>query len=291
MGFLADIINSSIVPGTYISFHGLVMIDKQVRVLPLTHAFPCNDIELHDRMPLYAAFGAARRLLACIEQDAANLVALPLPPPVIPGSSRRHPNIRSLLRVSSNNTQAEERINFQITERFMTGLEGNHLLYLASTTDPNSQVILLKFSRQYGMELHQFCASINHGPELLAFERLPGGWFGIAMAYLPSAERILDSRNLSNHAEKWLADIDDVVTKFHARGYVHGDLRPPNFIVDGETLLLIDFDWGGEETVATFPQGRLHPILRANRQETHLTKMRDKMVMEYTKAEIRKRLE
>jgi len=264
------------------------MIDRQVRVLPLTPAFPCNDSELHNRMPLYVAFAAARRLLAHIERDAASLVESPSPP--IPEPSRRHPNIRSLLRASSN-MQEEERVNFRITERLMTGLEGKHLLYLAWTTDLNPQLILLKFSRQYGKELHQFCTSITHAPELLACERLPGGWFGIAMEYLPSAERILESTSLADHGEKWLEDLDNVVTKFHAQGYVHGDLRPPNFIVDGERLLLIDFDWGGKDNEATFPQARLNPILRESRLETHITKERDKKVLEYTKGEIRKRLE
>jgi serine/threonine protein kinase len=260
------------------------MIDKQVRVLPLTPAFPCNDSELHNRMPLYAAFRAARCLLARIEQDAASLVESPSPLPAIPGSSRRFPNVCSLLRVSG---QAEERIHFHITERLVTGLKGNHLLYLASTTDPKPQVIVLKFSRQYGVGLHQFCASMGHAPELLAFEKLPGGWYGIAMEYLPSAERLLESRSLADYGEKWLKDLDNIVSKFHAQGYVHGDLRPPNIIVDGETLMLIDFDWGGKDADATFPQIRLNPILRDHRWESP-TKKRDSIVLEHTKREMRK---
>lgn len=264
------------------------MVDKQVRVLPLTPAFPCNDSELHNRMTVYAAFGAARHLLTVIEQDAASLVMSPPPPPIL-GSCRRYPNVSSLLRVSSNNSRAGDRLklNFQITDRLMTGLEGNRLMYLASTPNPDPQVILVKFSRKYSMDLHQFCHSINHAPQLLAFEQLPGGWFGIAMEYFPSAKRILESENLSRHGEKWLEDIDRIITAFHAKGLVHGDLRPPNFIVDEERLMLVDFDWGGKETEATFPQGRLHSILRENRQETLITKKRDKVVIEYTKGQIR----
>jgi predicted HicB family RNase H-like nuclease len=44
----------------------------------------------------------------------------------------------------------------------MTGSEGKYYLHLASTTtNPSRQVILLKFSRQYGKEVHQFCTSIS----------------------------------------------------------------------------------------------------------------------------------
>lgn len=223
MIFLADVTNSNIVPGTYISFHGLVMIDKQVRALPLTPAFPCNDSELYNRMPLYSAFGAACRLLACIERDAASFVGSLLPsPPEIPGSYRRHPNVTCLLRVSSSNTQAAsqagERVYFQITEKLATGLKGKHLLYLAKTPDPDPQVILVKFARQYSKDLHQFCASIGHAPQLLAFETLPGGWFGIAMEYFPLARRIIDSDNVATYGPKWLKNIDDIVSKFHSQG-------------------------------------------------------------------------
>jgi hypothetical protein len=52
---------------------------------------------------------------------------------------------------------------------------------------------------------HQFCASIEHAPQLLAFQTLSGGWFGIAMEYFPSAERILESNSLANYGPKWLA--------------------------------------------------------------------------------------
>jgi len=267
------------------------MIDKQVRVLPLTPAFPCNDSELYNRMSLYAAFGAARRLLVRIERDAESLVGLPSPSPAIPGSQRRYPNVGSLLRVSGNNGQAGERVHFQITERLRTGLGGKRLLFLASTIGPDPKVIVIKFSRQYGRDFHVFCTSLGHAPELLAFERLPGGWFGIAMEYLPSADRILESGNLSDYGERWLEEIVDIVSQFHAQGYVHGDLRPPNFIVDGERLLLIDFDWGGKETEATFPRARLDPILRDSRLEMQITKKHDERVMQYTRGLLREALE
>jgi hypothetical protein len=52
----------------------------------------------------------------------------------------------------------------------------------------------------------------------------PGGWFGVAMGYFPSADRILDSKSLRDYGEDWLKDIDNVVNQFHAQGYVHGDL-------------------------------------------------------------------
>lgn len=87
--------DSSVAIGTLISFVGLVMVDKQVRVLPLAHPFIANDNGLPDRVPLYAAFEAAGRLLVSIEEDTARLVISPSPP--ISGSHGRLPDVRSLL--------------------------------------------------------------------------------------------------------------------------------------------------------------------------------------------------
>ena len=167
MPFLADATNSCAVPGTSISFHGLVMVDKQVRVLPLSPAFPCNDSELN-RRPLYIAFQAARHLLSCIKRDAATLVGLGSSLPAIPGSRRRLPNVSGLQQFPDNNKHsgaAGQRIHFEILDRFMTGLQGDHLLYLASTTNPNTpdtDVILIKFSKSYSLDLHSYCNSIGH---------------------------------------------------------------------------------------------------------------------------------
>jgi hypothetical protein len=46
-----------------ISLYGPVMVDAQVQALSLTPSFPCNDGELRNRVPHYAAFHAARDLL------------------------------------------------------------------------------------------------------------------------------------------------------------------------------------------------------------------------------------
>ena len=164
-------------------------------------------------------------------------------------------------------------------------MEGQRLLYLA-TTDKNQQV-LIKFSRRYGKELHEFCASIKRAPELLAFEKLPGGWFGVAMEYFPSAKRIVESEGRYDYGEHWLTNIIDVVNAFHARGYVHGDLRPPNFIVNGDKLFLIDFDWGGKDEEAIFPRKRLNPILRQGRWDIRITKEHDTRTLGHITREIK----
>ncbi len=72
---------------------------------------------------------------------------------------------------------------------------------------------------------------------------------------------------------------------------MHGDLRPPNFIVDEERLLLIDFDWGGKEGQATFPDAQLHPILRKSRGDMLIQKRHDENVLANTKKLIEEDIE
>jgi hypothetical protein len=142
-------------------------------------------------------------------------------------------------------------------------------------------------------EFHDFITNLAQNPD---YREAPGGWFSVAMKYYPSADRIFKSKNLCDHEEIWLKDINNVVKRFrphgrslahgvHAQGYVHGDLRPPNFTVNGGRLFPIDFDWGGKEGEATFPRKRLHSILQDSRRDMRITKEHDERerVKEYTK--------
>ena len=111
------------------------------------------------------------------------------------------------------------------------------------------------------------------------------------MECITSACRMAESPALVSHGEAWLKKMGEVVKMLHQHGYVHGDLRLPNFIVDGERLLLIDFDWGGQEGQATFPDIRLHPILRKGRGDMLIRKHHDEAVLEDAKELILREIE
>ena len=74
-------------------------------------------------------------------------------------------------------------------------------------------------------------------PKLLGYESLPGGWFGVAMEYFPSATTIIDSPLVSKLRDIWIQGMKSIIKKLHDNGYVHGDLRLPNFIVADRQLL------------------------------------------------------
>jgi serine/threonine protein kinase len=255
-------------------------------MLPITPSFPCNDSVL-GRAPVYAAFSATKALLKSIENDAKEFDNLP-PLARIPYNCP-FPYVHSLRRFLANDSR-QEGLSFRIIKAFDCAV--NRFLYVADddTSGSEPETILVKFTTKYNAELHHFCASHGFAPNLLAFEELPGGWFGIAMEYFPSASRIAESSVLVDHGEAWLKTMGEIVKTLHQHGYVHGDLRPPNFIVDGERLLLIDFDWGGREGQATFPDTPIRPILRRDRGDMVIYKYHDENVLKDTQKEIMKEI-
>ena len=257
------------------------MVDSQVRSLPITNPFSCNDSETQAQPELYAAFRAAQTFLEDIQRDAKKYAASP--PPPIPQEHRRLPNVGALCRVPSSDKK--ERLEFEIKESLRQKVKGR-FIYVAETSGPNSEKIMVKFTRKYGRELHEFCAEHHYSPKLLAYERLSGGWIGVAMEFVASACYFMESKLSQECKQQWLDVMDKMVGKMHGAGYVHGDLRPPNFMVDQKKLLLIDFDWGDKEGTATFPDHDLLPILRLGRDEVKISKEHDMRVLAYTKKEL-----
>lgn len=164
---------------------------------------------------------------------------------------------------------------------FFHNRTADRYLYTAETID-NKQIIV-KFTRQYSFELHMFCADRGCAPALFGFERLPGGFFGIAMEFVRSAFPISYSPYVEKHRE-WVDKLRKLVESFHAEGFVHGDLRAPNIICGGNRVMVIDFDWGGKEGEVSYPHGPLNADLTIGRDSTNLkiTKGDDVRVLEGT---------
>ena len=110
------------------------------------------------------------------------------------------------------------------------------LLYLVETND--GQIIVAKFVRQYCPELHDIWATSDRAPSLLAYQRLPGGWYSVGMEYVASAVPITLHKKISVHFQRWETDLRQLASQFHGLGFVHGDLRDANIISGGESSWL-----------------------------------------------------
>jgi hypothetical protein len=109
-------------------------------------------------------------------------------------------------------------------------------MYLAKTT--NNEEIIVKFIHRYSIDLHSFCASCGHAPRIFGFGQLPGGRSVVAMQYPSSATHPSKSPHRT-HLDRW-KELITLMQAFHRADMVHGDLREPNILCDGENVILVD---------------------------------------------------
>jgi serine/threonine protein kinase len=152
----------------------------------------------------------------------------------------------------------------------------------------DKQLVLIKFARWHSIELHRFCAKSGHAPQILAFERLPGGWFAVAMEYIEFGVPITDLSLLPAHRDRWMAKLLDLMDSFHEKDFVHSDLRDVNIICKNDSVMLIDFGWGGKEGEASYPTWNLNDELLEGRVSSNLTirKEDDRRVLKNTLAKL-----
>jgi len=276
---------NGIISGAEVRFYGIVLLGHQYRCVALTPALSCvaASTEGWERKALYKAFSAASVLLAHIHQDARQFVTSL--PPEIPDGTYHFPAITKLRK-----WQHSGFLDFQINSFYGDRLP-SRLLFTARTQDANS-TILVKFTRNYSIDVHQFCAVLGRAPTILGFESLPGGWCAIAMEFVASAVPITKSTQVAIHCERWAKELLDLVQALHKIGFVHGDLRDANIICVGDIMMLIDFDWAGREGNAEYPHLRLNSALLNGRvsKDLKITKEDDMRVLMNTLKELRTRM-
>lgn len=265
--------------GCDITFYAIIAIDHRFRIIALTPTFSCiaSASDGRDRTCLYSAFVASSVLQACLIQDATTISRNPAA--IIPTPARLFPAVTRLRSYPPSN----QYFSFEIQSFFPERLP-NCLLYVAETPGPDKQRVVIKFARKYSIELHDFCARLGHAPAIYAFERLPGGWCAVAMRYVKSATPITHSPLLPTHRQLWEGQLRALMKKFHDQGLCHGDLRSPNIACEGQSVMLLDFDWGGKEGEACYPTWRLNEELLAGRvsEDLKITKDDDLRVLTNT---------
>jgi hypothetical protein len=195
---------------------------------------------------------------------------------------RRFPAVPKLRKYPSS---SDDYFKFEIQCLFDTQL--HRPLYVAQT--PDKQPVIIKFAQRYSIELHEFCANSGHAPQILAFERLPGGWYAVAMEYIEPGFSIVRSPLLHAHQDRWAEELKCLVYNMHSKGLVHGDLRDANILCKGDSVMLVDFDWGGKDGEVFYPTGNLNDELREGRASNNnlrITKEDDRRVLGRTLAKI-----
>lgn len=118
-------------------------------------------------------------------------------------------------------------------------------LFIATRKDTGNKVVV-KFSSQYGAEVHQELADCGMAPNIYA-HLVVGGMVMVVMDYIES-ERWPDHPTTQQKK-----NLRGIAAKLKSTGFVHGDLRAPNILVQGDRVLAIDYDWAGRLGQVRYP--------------------------------------
>ncbi|KAF8349607.1 hypothetical protein F5887DRAFT_1279875 [Amanita rubescens] len=225
--------------GSYLGFYGAVWDGKRVRVEPLT---PLLDLSTHwreakARCAMAAAFDALPAAVDSIEAHYNSIEAEarvnPTPPQVYDPDLQKARGYPFLTSYGDNGQE----INFMYNER----LHDEKLVFCAAIVNqPDSDEFLIKFTSRGRV-------------------RISADWIAVIMD--KSKHRVLYGLNLSDaDKEKVRHKVTSMMRTLHQAGFVHGDIRESNILIDVESLTsddvmihLIDFDWAGPIGEAKYP--------------------------------------
>ncbi|KAK9803269.1 hypothetical protein WJX72_003662 [[Myrmecia] bisecta] len=123
----------------------------------------------------------------------------------------------------------------------------NRQLDFPSAEPGHGHHLFVKFCKNYSIEAHKALQGAGFAPRLLSCERLPGRWLMVVMEYLEGActwDAAMDKPTDALRA---------AVAALHAAGFVHGDLRGCNVLVDKHQVYLTDLEWAGKVGKANYP--------------------------------------
>ncbi|KAJ2924281.1 hypothetical protein H1R20_g12811, partial [Candolleomyces eurysporus] len=153
----------------------------------------------------------------------------------------------------------------------------SHLVFLASLhrspTCPAENVVV-KLASKYGQDVHQFLESQLLAPKLIATSSMEGIPTAYVMERLSSQwvtlhdlaeDNTIDFNRRSGDIHTSLMHIVELL---RGKGYVHGDLRANNIMINTNTLQgegqpdikIVDFNWSGKAGVTRYPGTRNESI-------------------------------
>lgn len=117
--------------------------------------------------------------------------------------------------------------------------------------DPNPKRVVVKFARYYSKAAHEYLQKLTPplAPKLLYCEKVEmlGDWWAVVMEYIESKPLTKDNK------EEVKASVEKAMKELHDIGFVHGDLRDVNVLVQDHGAMIVDFDWADRVEEAKYP--------------------------------------
>ena len=107
-----------------------------------------------------------------------------------------------------------------------------------ATLDGKNEVVVKFVRHHYGKDVHKCLADAHFAPTLIECCLLPGGWYAVVMDKVNG-----NPLSITNRTSEIRQSLHDAVKLMHSKNYVHGDLRPQNFLIVDNSVRILDFDW------------------------------------------------
>ncbi|KAG6887588.1 hypothetical protein C0992_011645 [Termitomyces sp. T32_za158] len=241
--------------GTQIWFYGSIWDGQRVRVEPLTRGLDLtiNYREKRERDEMAAALDALVETTAYIREHYKVIRATDS------WNDRRRgfPFLSSYIDIENGKT-----VDLTYSRR----LQEDKLIFCAIGSGPDSGAsseCIVKFTSQcYSYAAHEYLAKLKLAPRVRACVSISSDWTAIVMDKIdyPSFFHLKQEGMSDEKREKIRNKVQCIVRKLHEGGFVHGDVRDINVLVDPASLncedvvvFLIDFDWAGEIGKARYP--------------------------------------
>ena len=235
-------------------FYGAAWDGQRVRVEALA---PGLDLATHwreanDRHAMASCFDAFVAAIKHIEAHYKSIAAEAMATPSEEyddrlQEARKYPYLASY---TSNGQEMSITYNGRLDER--------KLIFSATVNQPGFGECLVKFTGQYSEAAHNHLASHSLAPRIWKFIRISADWTAVVME--TSKYQVLFGLELSKDERKKVqGKVRDVVRILHEGGFVHGDIRDADLLIDRASLVsdvmvhLIDFDWAGRVGEAKYP--------------------------------------
>uniref|UniRef100_T1JFF9 Uncharacterized protein n=1 Tax=Strigamia maritima TaxID=126957 RepID=T1JFF9_STRMM len=122
------------------------------------------------------------------------------------------------------------------------------ILYKAEYDGTN---VVIKFTRTYSIDAHKACASRKYAPRVIYYEDNTTYQVVIYEEFMGKPFSKKDHGTNSTV----IGNLTAALKVLHDKGFVFGDLRPPNILVNEDSNVnLIDFDWSGKAGVGRYPE-------------------------------------
>ena len=218
---------------------------------------PLYDLTVHwtdesSREAIAASLDAFLKAIPRLQAHYAQLASISIPSSL---QDRAYPYKTSY--EDENGQHINFSYNFRVAEKLVFAVEPDK-----SGDKDLGTLLCVKFTRRYSEDAHRFLAQLGYAPRLRAIMRLPGGWIMVVMDYSEYTQLCDPTLQISDELRHTImAKVSEIVQQLHDAGFVHGDIRSTNILVDRGTLTskdgikihFIDFDWAGRQGEAVYP--------------------------------------